>query len=73
MRDKTHNHFIERWVLFMKKHPDEWRDIHTDFINAQFQGADDVIRRLVKQKGGREKLIALYGIKNIKGYEELLG
>ena len=42
------------------------------FINAQFDKANKFIKRLLKEPNGREKIIEAYGIKNLKGYEELL-
>ncbi|MFA5141892.1 MAG: hypothetical protein WC471_02905 [Candidatus Woesearchaeota archaeon] len=70
--DKSHDDFIERWAEFVRTNP-EWRDIHTKFINAQFNMANDFIIRLSKTPSGREKIIELYGIKNVAGYKELLG
>ncbi len=69
---KTHNDFIERWAKFMQEHPMEWKKIHTEFINAQFQKNREFLQRLRKEPNGREKIIELYDIKNVKGYEELL-
>ncbi len=72
MRDKTHDDFIERWVKFMKENPVRWRRIHAQFINAQFDNAHKFWERLLKTKNGKEKLIKIYNIKNLKGYEGLL-
>jgi len=64
---------IDRWVKFMKEHPDEWKRVHTEFINAQFDKAGRFIKRLLATPGGREKVITAYGIKSIEGHKELLG
>lgn len=72
MRDNTHNESLERWAQFMKEHPLEWKKIHTAFINAQFIKSKKFIQRLLSSPSGRDKLIALYKIKNLKGYEKLL-
>lgn len=63
---------IDRWIEYMKKNP-EWKEEHTRFINAQFKKQQEFLRRLKEQPGGKEKIIKMYGIKNIKGYERLLG
>ena len=64
---------IDRWIKYMKEHPNEWKKIHTKFINAQFSKADAFIRRLLKEPNGRKKIIEAYDIKNLKGYKILLG
>ena len=64
---------IKRWAAYMKAHPDKWREVHDEFINAQFEKDEAFLKRLLKQPGGREKIIKLYEIKNVKGYEGLLG
>lgn len=63
---------VERWANFVKNHSSEWKKIHTEFINSQFKKSEDFIKRLLKQKGGTEKVIRLYEIKNTKGYNRLL-
>lgn len=72
MRDKTHMESVERWAEFMQKNPDKWKAIHTDFIDSQFQKHKDFLKKLKKTKGGKEKIIQLYRIKNLKGYKKLL-
>jgi hypothetical protein len=64
---------VEEWATFVKEHPNEWKTIHTKFINAQFEKADAFIKRLLKEPNGREKVIKAYNIKNLKGYKRLLG
>jgi hypothetical protein len=71
MRDKTHDDFIERWVNFMKNNPNKWKKIHTEFINSQFEMHERFLINLLKEKNGKEKIIDLYGIKNVNGYNEL--
>lgn len=71
-RDKTHADHIESWAHFVKTNPN-WKKIHTEFINAQFEKANSFIKRLLKQPNGKEKIIKLYKIKNKKGYSKLLG
>ncbi|HLD89390.1 MAG TPA: hypothetical protein VI894_04240 [Candidatus Nanoarchaeia archaeon] len=72
-RDKTHMEQVERWAHYVRTHPDEWKQLHTEFINAVYEKAQDAIKKLSKQKGGREKIIKLYRIKNIKACKKLLG
>ncbi|MFH0874994.1 MAG: hypothetical protein V1859_03590 [archaeon] len=64
---------IDRWIKYMKEHPDTWKAVHTRFINAQYEKAYAFIDRLKKTPGGKEKIIKAYGIKNLKGYKGLLG
>jgi len=71
MRDKTHEDFIERWADFVKTNP-EWKKYQTSFINAQYSKVYKFINELSKTKEGQEKIVELYGIKNIKGYPKLL-
>lgn len=71
-QNKTHDESIERWVKYMKDNPDKWRAIHNEFINAQYQKHAEFLKRLKKTKGGKEKIIKLYDIKNLKGYKNLL-
>ncbi|MBS3143215.1 hypothetical protein J4464_07540 [Candidatus Woesearchaeota archaeon] len=63
---------IDRWIRYMKEHPRTWKKIHTEFINAQFMKQRDFVQRLLKEPKGKERVIAAYGIKNVKGYEKLL-
>ncbi|MBS3131686.1 hypothetical protein J4212_04605 [Candidatus Woesearchaeota archaeon] len=64
---------VERWANFVRDNPDKWKKIQSEFIDAQFSKSNAFIKRLLKQKGGREKVIELYGIKNLKGYKDFLG
>lgn len=72
MRDKIHIEHVEKWANFVKINPD-WKKHHTEFINAQFEMAEMFMKRLLKENDGREKVMKLYGIKNVEGYKELLG
>jgi len=63
---------IERWAAYMKAHPDEWKREHTAFIDAQFDKSAAFIKRLALEPGGKAKIMAAYGIKNVKGYPTLL-
>lgn len=63
---------IDRWVNYMKENPDKWKKEHTEFINAQFEKSEQFIKRLLKEPNGKEKVIAAYGLKNLKGYSVLL-
>ena len=61
---------VERWAKKVKE--GNWKEEHTEFINSQFQKAENIIKKLSKTKDGCEKIIKLYNIKNIKGYPKLL-
>lgn len=71
MRER-HMEFIERWATYVRTHPD-WKNIHTQFINAQFAKHYAVLEQLRKTPEGREKIVKLYNIKNREGYKGLLG
>jgi hypothetical protein len=71
MRDKTHDDFIERWADFVRNNPDKWKAIHTEFINAQFEKSEQFYKNLAKTKEGKQKIIEIFKIKNIKGYPSL--
>jgi hypothetical protein len=62
---------IERWALFMKNNPGKWKKIHTEFIDAQYDKAYAFYDRLAKTEGGKEKIIKIFGIKNLDGYPSL--
>ncbi|MBS3136431.1 hypothetical protein J4401_05730 [Candidatus Woesearchaeota archaeon] len=63
---------IDRWIKFMKEHPKEWKKIHSQFINAQFDKSHMFIERLSKTESGRKKIIAAYKIRNVNGYPRIL-
>ncbi len=71
MIDKSREDQIERWADYIKNNPD-WKFIHTEFINAQFEKAYRFINELAKTKEGQLKIVEIYNIKNIKGYPDLL-
>ena len=48
-----------------------WKKDHTEFIDAIYQHHYEAMERLKQQPGGKEKIIKLYGIKNLKGYPSL--
>lgn len=72
MRDKTHGEFIEQWANYVLTHND-WKKMQGEFIDAQYEMAEKAVKRILRQKGGRETIIELYGIKNVKAYKKLLG
>ena len=63
---------VENWEKKVKENKIDWKAIHTEFINSQFQKSEEFIKRLSKEKNGVDKIIKLYNIKNIKGYSSLL-
>ena len=60
------------WANYVKDNDGEWKKIHTEFINSQFQKVEDFIERLSKTEEGVNKIAKLYKIKNKKGYSRLL-
>jgi hypothetical protein len=57
---------LDTWARYVRLNKN-WKTEHTKFINAQFEKHDKVLSKLSK-----EKIIELYGIKNLEGYTELL-
>jgi len=72
MRDISHIQSIERWTEYMKKNP-EWKKHHTEFIDAQFEKAYKIIKKILKSEEGKEKIKKIYNIENEKGYPKLFG
>ena len=56
----SHHDQIERWANFIRENPNKWKKIHTEFINSIFQKHEDFKERLLKTKGGKDKLIEIY-------------
>ena len=63
---------VERLAHNVRRSNGKWKKVHTEFINAQFEKAYEVINKLVKEKNGKKKIMRIYRIKNEKGYPELL-
>ena len=68
---ESHNEQIERWAQFVKENPGEWQRHHTKFINAIFQQHKEVMERILKEKGGKEKIRKMYRITNWKAHPSL--
>ncbi|MDP3734706.1 MAG: hypothetical protein Q8R37_05750 [Nanoarchaeota archaeon] len=68
---QSHQEQVERWARFVKDNPQQWQEIHTQFINALFDNHDQFLKKMLKTKDGKEKLIKLYNIKNKEGYDWL--
>lgn len=58
----SHMEQVERWANFVKNNPNKWKKQHTEFINAIFDKHEQFKERLLKEKGGKEKLEKLYGM-----------
>lgn len=72
MRDDSHREQVERWAYFVRNNPKLWKKIHTEFIDGLFDKQSQVMERLLKTAEGKEKIVALYNIKNRRGYSGLL-
>jgi len=68
--EKSREDFILRWINYMNKN-ENWKEVHTEFINSQFEKAYNFIEELLKEENGEEKIAKIYDIKNLKGYPEL--
>ncbi len=68
---ESHLEQVDRWALFVRNNPLTWKKIHTEFINALFHKNEKMIQKILQTPNGKEKIIELYNIKNIKGYSWL--
>lgn len=57
---KEHLNQVERWALFVRDHPAEWKKPHTEFINAIFDKHEQFKKRLLQTPDGKDKLEKLY-------------
>lgn len=71
MREASHMEQVERWAKFIRANPTKWQKSHTEFINALFENHNQFRERLLKTPEGKKKMIALYNIKNVEGYDYL--
>lgn len=67
---KEHMEQVVRWAehIRRRKGDDSWRKAHSEFINAQFDKSERFIKKLLRQPGGKEKIIKLFKIRNLKAY-----
>jgi len=57
VRDKTHKQQVESWARYVKAHPrDVWIKQIKPFIDSQIIMANRFYKRLLKTKGGKEKI-----------------
>ena len=68
---ESHISQIEEWAKFVRQNPKEWREIHTKFINSIFINQRRIYKKLVSTKEGKNALIKLYGIRNIRDFSDL--
>ncbi len=66
MIDRQREEQIDRWAKYVRESNGGWKKAHAEFINAQFDKADAFYRRLAAQPGGKEKIIRLFGVKNLE-------
>ena len=48
-----------------------WKSVHTEFINAQFDLHERFMQRLMQTPDGKKRIKELYNIKNLKGHPSL--
>ncbi|PIN88049.1 hypothetical protein COV12_00555 [Candidatus Woesearchaeota archaeon CG10_big_fil_rev_8_21_14_0_10_32_24] len=56
----SHDDQIVRWAKYVRENPTKWKKPHTEFINAIFDKHEQFKKRLLKTKGGKDKLEKLY-------------
>ncbi|MFH0713616.1 MAG: hypothetical protein V1722_04140 [Candidatus Micrarchaeota archaeon] len=57
---------IERWAKHVRESNGEWKSIHSQFIDAQFQKALAFYDRLLEMPNGKAKIAELRNIKNLE-------
>ena len=55
---KSRNEQIVRWANYVRSHQD-WKKIHTSFINAQIIKYSGFLKRILKTPDGKNKLKSL--------------
>lgn len=58
--------FVEFWANYIRENPSKWQKQLGEFLNAQIINSRNFHNKLLKTKGGSEKLIKLYNISNPK-------
>ncbi|MBI5226915.1 hypothetical protein HY994_06830 [Candidatus Micrarchaeota archaeon] len=65
MTDAQRLEQIDRWAHYIRTSNGAWKKDHTAFLDAQFQKANAFYERLAKTPGGKDKIIRIFGIKNL--------
>jgi len=50
MRDKSHEEQLERWALYVKEHPGQWKKELKPFIDSQIIMANRFYSKLPEEK-----------------------
>lgn len=61
---KEHQEQVIRWANFVRNNPTEWKQPHTDFINALFQKHEEFKERLLQTPDGEAKWQRLIDARN---------
>ena len=63
MRDKSHIDQVEKWAIYVKKHPRSvWIKEIKPFIDSQIIMANRFYRKLASEEGGFEKIRKIKGL-----------
>jgi hypothetical protein len=57
MREAVHMQSVESWARFVRDHPAEWKQHHTEFVNAQYDKHAAFLRRLRQESKGKETIV----------------
>ncbi|MFW5705243.1 MAG: hypothetical protein ACOCXG_05370 [Nanoarchaeota archaeon] len=63
---RTRNDFVDFWANYVKNNPKKWQKPLKEFLNAQIVNATNFQEKLLRTKGGADKIIKLYRISNPK-------
>ncbi|PIN90633.1 hypothetical protein COU57_02925 [Candidatus Pacearchaeota archaeon CG10_big_fil_rev_8_21_14_0_10_32_14] len=63
IRDQSHEDQIERWAIYVRDHPKEWKGKVKPFLDGQIIMARRFYKNLSKTTDGKEKIERMWGRK----------
>lgn len=63
--------FVQRNALFVRNNP-QWQKEHNRFLNDLYELHKQAIKRILAEPDGKQKIIQLYGIKNMRVFDDLI-
>lgn len=64
--------FVKRNAELVRNNPLSWQKEHNAFLNDLYDFHKQAIKKLLSQPHGKEKIAELYGIKNMRVFEDLI-
>lgn len=63
--------FVQRNAEFVRTNP-HWYKEHNKFLNDLYELHKQATRKILAEPDGKQKIMALYGIKNMRVFEDLI-